>query len=1172
MPEIYNPNSGFFISGSDLETTDRVKWGDVNISSDLLIIQGTTGISGALPPDVSTSEIFVIDSDGSSVSLGEQVVRLKEADKINLTSFAPSKGKVDDIVSINGSNFYKITNVRFGTEEASFNVLSPTNIEASVPKNAGQSRIQIHSSLRSGDLGTAYNTATFSDYFTSRPQIKSLSIKSLRAGEILTVNGSSLTSVQSVQFNGIDSLISPINVTNDSLQVTVPTGATRGNLILLTQTNESVTGENPESIFNHDVVINSVTPSGVFGKGTATINGSNFFSGTLSYESGDFVKVRFGGVDTNKFKLLGPNLITGEVPNNVKTGLNLVSLYSDLGSLYSGGKYIYVSGKVPSISGVSPSYGITGSRVNITGKNLVSITGVNFTSTSDSTVSYTITGSGIVPSKQKDKLEVKIPTGFQSGYSSGQASLHVDIKLSGDFGTSNTLKSGFYVVGKPVIENVLGDPNTPKEPALTGSITGLNLFEDSKINFIDSVTSGSLGSTKVVGSLVSSDNTTYVKTNFNYPESFKTTGIVLQVENIGGGSNLSQAISVFKEPIFSGFTPLSGVAGDTVKASGFFSGFKNDGITLGGKAVSDLTSLTTTGASFKIPSGATSDFFQVVTSGGNKFSNKKFSLVPDIPQVTGLSPSPKSPLTYSVFSEGQRLSVLGTNLNLVNEVIFFNSLGQDVHQSTFASKSPNSIFLDLPQNAFSGNLRVVDRFGRVATGTQNFNIAKISGDSDVYATFDEQVTFSGSFFSGLNASFRDEFGSIVSGTQGSSSNITGDIFSFNSRIPREVVSSKILVTGSNNDSLLTTESSFFPLATVSGVSGDSSLSLNLNQEIEITGINSIGAFKSGENVIGITGEGKNSFYDIKSYEKVSGEDGKNLSIFKLDIGEEFTGSGQFFILNAWEDYLSESYDFSASKTNENINKIVTSDFYNIVYPSPVISGISTGTKFNSNISGFISGDNLKPVTGVFISGSGAGAITGTSDFVNVTNKLIRFSFPSSSLEVGSGFLVVDSSRGIATSQISGGQIEIIRPVSVTSFSPLEGITGSTVNLVGSGFNDASEVVFTTVSSSGNASFTINSDSGIAAIVPKFTISEGQDATITVKGVQTDQQTASNRFTVIHDAPTVQFNVVSGRAAPEVGANRSAIFTVVETIDGVDYYVTKMINPDGREIRMNTERV
>ena len=91
-------------------------------------------------------------------------------------------------------------------------------------------------------------------------------------------------------------------------------------------------------------------------------------------------------------------------------------------------------------------------------------------------------------------------------------------------------------------------------------------------------------------------------------------------------------------------------------------------------------------------------------------------------------------------------------------------------------------------------------------------------------------------------------------------------------------------------------------------------------------------------------------------------------------------------------------------------------------------------------------------------------------------------------------------------------------------------------------------------------------------MPQFTISEGQDATITVKGIGEDQNTSSSRFTIIHDAPTVQFNVVSGRAAPEVGASRSAIFTIVETIDGVDYYVTKMINPDGREIRMNTERV
>ena len=275
-------------------------------------------------------------------------------------------------------------------------------------------------------------------------------------------------------------------------------------------------------------------------------------------------------------------------------------------------------------------------------------------------------------------------------------------------------------------------------------------------------------------------------------------------------------------------------------------------------------------------------------------------------------------------------------------------------------------------------------------------------------------------------------------------------------------------------------------------------------------------------------------------------------------------------MSPWENYNSGGFDFSTSKTNENINKIITSDFYNIIYPAPTISGIST-SKINQNISGFISGENLKPVTGVFMSGSGNGTTTGTSNFENVTNRLIKFSFPFNTSRE-SGFLVVQSDRGIATSELSGGLVQTIPPIAITSFSPLEGITGSTVNLVGSGFLDASVVNFETVDHSGNASFSINSDSGIAVTVPQFSISEGQDAAITVKGLLTDQSLSNTRFTVIHDAPAIQFNVVSGRTAPEVGASRSAIFTIVETIDGVDYYVTKMINPDGREIRMNTERV
>ena len=1176
MPEIFNPNSGFFISGTNLDSTDRIKWGDVNIGLDRLQFLGSTGISGALTPDIQTNEVFIVDSDGSAVSIGEQIVRLNEDDQIEVSSFSPTRGKFQDVVTVNGSNFYRITDVKFGNKAATFNVLSPTEIEASVPADAGYGRIQVSSTSRSGEAGTSFNTGTSTDFFASRPQINSLSLKSELAGRTIKISGYSLSTVTGVQFPTSNVIKPPINILSDdagsSLEVEIPTGVSRGQLVLLTQDGRSVTGQNIENQFSHFVKIDSVTPSGVLGGGVASINGENFLSGTLSEDSNGFIKVRFGGVDTSGFKRESSTLITGTVPNTVNTGLNFVSLYSDLGEVYESGKNIFVSGKLAEVSGVNPKFGVTGDFVNITGKNLIGIEKVTLTRADNTGIFYEITGSGITQSTLKNKLEIVIPSGFQTGFASGEGRIEINVKTSGQFGVSNELKSGFLILGKPIIQNVLGLDNIAKEPSSTGTISGLNLLGSSKITIVDSVNTGNLGTLNITGVQMNSTSGQFIKNLFNFPESFNTTGIRLKVTNQGGESNLSEVIKVHKKPAFSGFSPSSGLAGDRVVASGYFSGFKGDGITIGGVAVSNLslTGSDATGATFLIPSGAASDFFSLTTSGGAEESKSKFSLMPDAPVTTGLSPSPFSPLDYSVFSERQKIDILGSNLNLVDEVIFYDSASEDVTQNTFLSKSESKLSLNLPQNAFSGVVRLKDRFDRTTTGTNEFNLVKFSGASGFYGVFGEEISLSGSFFSGLNASFRNEFGEIVSGTRSSSSNITGNIFSFNTKVPRGITSSKILITGVNNNKLLETDNLFFPLPTISGVSGSSDL--DINQEVRITGINSLGSFKSGDAVVGITGAGQNVFYNIDSFSKITGDDGKSASVFSFKVGEEFTGSGQFYIMSPWENYNSGGFNFSTSKTNENINKIITDDFFNIVFPAPAISGISGVGKINDNISGFISGENLKSVTGLFISGSGNNATTGTTNFVNISNTLIRFSSPFASARTTSGFLVVQSERGTATSELSGGLIELINPVAIDSFSPLQGITGSTVNLVGSGFNNASEVTFTTLNSSGSGSFTVNSDSGVSVVVPQFTVSEGQDATITVKGVDTDESTASSRFTIIHDAPTVQFNVVSGRAAPEVGADRSAIFTIVETIDGVDYYVTKMINPDGREIRMNTERV
>lgn len=1226
MPEIFHPNSGFFVSGTDLETTNRVKWGDVDISLDRLLHQGATGVSGALTPDIQTSEVFVIDADGSAVNLGEQIVRLKEVDKISVNTISPTFGKPGMRLTVNGSNFYRITNVRFGGTESVFETISPTEIQASVPVDARHGKVEVHSSTRSGEAGTTYNTASSPNYFSPRPQIRSISRKSASPGDVLTIEGYSLSSVDGVKFLPSDDVILPFNVTNTSLKVTVPYGPARGSLVLLAGSDLSVTGQGSDSRFTHSTVVNSIVPSGALAGGDITLNGTNFYSGTLSYTSGDFVKVNFGGIDsTGAFKLVSTEKITGTIPLGVPTGENWVSLYSDAAEIYPSGNTVTVSGQAPAISSFSPLYGVTGTKVSIVGENLIGIRKITLTDESDSTNSFSVTGSGIstkskgkglIASSLQNRMEVEIPTGFQSGYSSGEGRVYLKAQVSGDFGTSNTLRSGFLVVGKPIIEDVIGGASFTREPSSTGSLSGLNLLKNAKIKIYDSVTAEDLGFVMSSGTEMDISSGQFVKNLFKFPAAFDATGIKLKVSGLGGESNFSEAISVYKKPTFSGFYPLSGEAGTAILASGYFSGLKPSGVLLDGVVAKDIAfSGGSTGISFLVPSGANSEFFKVVTSGGSHESKSKFSLMPDKPDLTGLSPSFSSPLSYSVLGGGQRLDIFGRNLNLVDEVVFFDQAGGDVSQTVFASKSANRISLSLPVNAYSGVMRSKDRFNRMTTGTSAFNIAEFSGASGYYAKFEEDISFSGKYFSGLNATFQDEFLSGVSGIYQSTSEESDNGFTFTTRVPRDIVPSRIKFSGNNNDSIFITDETFFPLPTITGVSGSSSDSeLTLNSSIRVSGVNSYGGYRSGDAVIGITGDGKHSFLPVNSFSRVTGSDGAKSSVFGLSVSGGFTGSGQLFIMSPWEDYKSPDFVFPSSKTSEYLSSIVTDNYYTIVYPAPSISGLAntdvayssspTGRMFNERISGWISGNNLSPVTGVFFSGyTGSPALQGAADFVVLSNNLIQFASPFGSYGAtgsagitGSGDIIIKSPEGDATTAgMSQSGAFLIPPISVDVFLPQEGTTGSVINLhdhvVPNGTLEyLSEISFEAENYTGSASVTVHSSSYATTTVPTVSLLEGRDVTLKAHGLLTDQVIVNNtgvglvgvdddvsvyrpyRFRVIPDTPAVQFNVLSGRGAPETGPSRSSMFTIVENIDGVDYYVTKIINPDGREIIMNTEKV
>ena len=1191
MSNIFYPNSGFYISGEDLSAVSSIKWGSTSIDTDRLIFDGTSGISGALPPNIKTDTVYVINQDGSASSLGEQVVHLLDNHKIQVSNLDVASAGMGENITIKGSNFYNITNVTFGAAQSEFNLVSPSEIEAIVPKAAEHTGVTVFSSFASGVTGTSFNSGISANNFIPIPQLYSATPEYQIEGNEITVVGESLGAVKEVRFKGVPDAVSVTNRTRTTFNVSLPINAVRGSMTLILENNDEIIQDDEVVVVSPAAIINRVLPdTGVIAGQNIFIEGTGFRTGILSYNTGqESVKIKIGDTDVSGFKIIDPALMSGVVPNTTPLGNQLVSLYSQDHEIYPSGKIIDISGALPEVLGANPSFATSGQLITVTGNNLSKITKVNLSRNDNTGVSAVVTGSGVTTSSFADRVTFRLPSGIQQGEISGRGSFYLDISVSGDYGGSDTLTSGLFVIGAPFVQEVIGGVTAPREPSSTGVVSGLNLLKNSRIDILNSVTEELQASVKATGVLGSGNYVT--KSFFKFPSEFTSTGIKLRYTNIAAVSNTSSPISVFKRPVVSGFTPLSGEEGTVVTVSGFFSGLKDNQVTISNIPAENITQTSTTGIQFTIPTNINSDFVNVITSGGNASSDIRFSSMPSRPFMSQFIPNTGDSLSYSVFGAGNRIDIIGDNLNIVDEVLFYDKEGNDIIQRSFASKSAKKISLDLPKKTvtrtnsegtfevdlqtsseYSGVARLKDRFSRVVTGSQEFRVAELSGISGNYAVFGEEITLTGLFFSGLNASFSDEFGATVSGDFVGTTKFSESGFSITTKVPRDITRSTLLVSGSNNPSILSTTEEFFPLPTITGVSGDSNFNFNLDQRVQITGINSFGNFGSGDSVIGITGEGQSAFYPINSFSRISGSDGKNLSLFDFTVNGSFTGSGQMFILSPWEDYKSGSFSFESTKTNENLNKIITSDFYNIVYPAPSISGIATGNKFNGNVSGFISGSNLKPVTGVFLSGSGLGVNVPANDFVNVSNNLIRFAPPFGPDVTGSGFLVVESERGIGTSEISGGEVQIFHTVGISSFSPLEGITGSTVNIVGSGFSQARNVIFGAVGRSGNASFTINSDSGISATVPQFTITEGQDAEIKIEGLLTDNFTTSSRFTIIHDAPTVQFNVVSGRAAPTVGTDRSAIFTIVENIGGTDYYVTKMVNPDGKEIIMNTEEV
>lgn len=1054
MP-VFNPKRGFILSGSNMNFTKNVSVGDKVVED--LIYLGTTGVSGLIPSDAITEELSIETNDGI-LSLGKIDIILDSLSQVVASGLLSGyvSGKAGDVLQISGENFHQITDVNFGSGEGrsgAFSVISENIIETIVPSGATYDEITVFSSLRTGLNGNeALASGKTYNKFIPIPTVTGFNSGQLLAGEELIVNGVGLSGVTGLQVNDI-LFTSFTSLDGTGVKATVPAGNVRGIPELLLQSGAKVSaGE--DFLFKPYAEIAGITPGVNIGD-VATISGTNFNSGILyTGEGGGTGCLVSIGVETGNFKLIsdagGYNRLQGHIPTglainlsggNIAIGPTIltspVSLFSNgFPEAYSSSQSFRPGIPSPDITGVFPLSGVGQQAVTLEGDNLYGITGINFRG-GNVGVGTEFSAQNIIVDKPGKSITTVVPD--TSNFNSAGGFLDIDI--SGYYGTGS-ITNGFFVYGTPSISKVI--PDTDVQPGSTGTIYGSRLYSGTTLRiYNDNIAPANFrGNIEVSGYSLNHDEIV-----FNYPNNFQTgNNYRIRATNERGSATL-HAITNFFGPTLSGVSLVSGEYGDPVVLSGYFSGIKPSGLKIGEKVVPSFAQVSHTGISFDIPKRTASDIITVDTSGGFVSSTGIINISPSKPTISGYflgqGDAPDTFNSGQVFKMSDVVTVTGDFMSLVTGVIFSGS-NTTFSINNFVSQEASLLKFNVPKgiNTGSGQFILEDFKSRQTESPYPINVTNISGYNN-YLLPGETLNISGDKISGLSAEFSSITGGFFSGLPAEGSS-TGQMDLLSVKVPTGVDVGGLRISGRDNDdagSLF----SFLPLSIISGVTGfDSNNKIETGSIVAVSGINAGGNLTSGELSIGISGTGNqnslNGVHLYENYEVATGSGiGNNPNAIYTKINfrpdNSFIGTGQLFVLNAWDGLGLDSKGsavFYGSESEEYLPRQIN------VFPAEYII---TGTRVNatgygpsrgvtgSNVE--ISGEGLNAVSGVFFripSGENLEA-----DFtINSSNKITTL-VPAEAIEA----------RGMTNILLSGGtnqdigEFEVILDASVVEFNIVE---------------------------------------------------------------------------------------------------------------------------------------
>jgi N-acetylneuraminic acid mutarotase len=547
------------ISGRNLANVTAVEFNGTPAAFNQI---SPTSITAVVPVGATSGRIRISTADGDFTSRP----RFRVLPKI--TGFIPATAVPNEIITVTGSNFTDAISVKFGSLNATFQVLSYEEISATVPASAVTGPVTVT---------TPDGTATGNINIARPPIISSFTPAGGIVGTTVAINGANISSVTEVLFNGV-SAGTPSVVSPTSIRAIVPLGATTGKITVINRA--SPQGVSSAGIFRVAPKITGFTPGNGIAGESVTISGTSFINPI----------VRFGSVIA-AVQSFTDTTIVATIPATAPT-IGRISVTTTGGTTTSAANFTVI--RPPTISSFTASAPV-GTTITINGTNITSVTEVLFNGVSAGTPTVVSLTS----------IRAVVPLGATTG----------KITVINRASPQGVSSVGIFKV-RPRIDGF-----TPDEGIVGDSITltGLNLKTGSS-NPV--VRFGAAAAT-----VTSATDTEIIAV---VPSTAVTAKIT--VLTVDGSSLSADIFTVIRRPVISSFFNtttrlLSGRAGDTVTINGSNLSRLMD-VKFNDVSITDpITVVSTTSIRVKVPAGATTGKITVINRAGTAISSSIFTVL-----------------------------------------------------------------------------------------------------------------------------------------------------------------------------------------------------------------------------------------------------------------------------------------------------------------------------------------------------------------------------------------------------------------------------------------------------------------------------------------------------------------------------------------------------------------